>query len=213
MKMVDALPRYDRVPYRMAKRLFDVAFSLLVLVGLCWLYGAIALAIKLDSPEAPVVFKQKRVGKDGAPFTIYKFRSMRVGAEEDLDGLRGLNEKNGPVFKIHDDPRITRVGRWLRRTSLDELPQFINVLRGDMSIVGPRPALPWEVEQYTARQRMRLGVRPGITCIWQTQPNRDAIPFDEWVELDIRYLETCSMWADLKLIAKTVAVVMTAQGS
>ena len=144
---------------------------------------------------------------------MYKFRSMCVDAEDRLEGLRELNEKTGPVFKMRDDPRVTRVGKWLRKLSLDELPQFVNVLCSDMSIVGPRPALPAEVATYDDYQRQRLLVKPGLTCYWQTRRNRDSITFDEWVDLDLLYIEKCSVWSDLKLIVQTVGVVLTAQGS
>ena len=175
----------DRVAYRFVKRAFDIVFSAAVLVVFCWLFVIIAILIKVDDPKGPVFFSQERVGKDGRTFRMLKFRSMCVDAEEKLAELRGLNEKTGPVFKIAEDPRITRVGKWLRKLSLDELPQFINVLRSDMSIVGPRPALPAEVATYNDYQRQRLLVKPGMTCYWQTRRNRDSITFDEWVDLDL----------------------------
>ena len=190
----------DRVAYRVVKRAFDIVFSAAVLV-------------KVDDPKGPVFFSQERVGKDGRTFRMLKFRSMCVDAEDKLAELRELNEKTGPVFKIAEDPRITRVGKWLRKLSLDELPQFINVLRSDMSIVGPRPALPAEVATYDDYQRQRLLVKPGMTCYWQTRRNRDSITFDEWVDLDLLYIKKCSAWSDLKLIIQTVGVVLTAQGS
>lgn len=203
----------DRVAYRFLKRAFDIVFSAAVLVVFCWLYSIIAILIKVDDPKGPVFFSQERVGKDGRTFRMLKFRSMCVDAEEKLAELRELNEKTGPVFKIAEDPRITRVGKWLRKLSLDELPQFINVLRSDMSIVGPRPALPAEVATYDDYQRQRLLVKPGMTCYWQTRRNRDSITFDEWVDLDLLYIKKCSAWSDLKLIIQTVGVVLTAQGS
>ncbi len=174
-----------RPAYRFAKRAFDVAFSAAVLVAFCWLFAIIAALIKADDPKGPVLFRQRRVGKGGETFQMYKFRSMCVDAEERLAELRELNEKTGPVFKMAEDPRVTRVGRWLRKLSLDELPQFINVLAGDMSVVGPRPALPSEVATYNDYQHQRLLVKPGLTCYWQTRRNRDPITFDEWVELDL----------------------------
>lgn len=213
---VEAL-RVGRLGYRFAKRAFDIVFSALVLVCLSWLFLIIAVLIKLDDPKGPVLFKQRRVGmtKDGkfTYFDMYKFRSMCVDAEAKLSALKSLNEKTGPVFKIAEDPRITRVGKWLRKLSLDELPQFFNVLMGDISIVGPRPALPLEAATYNARQKQRLQVKPGITCYWQTRRNRDSITFDEWVELDLLYIKQCSAWADFKLIVQTVGVVLTAQGN
>ena len=207
-----------RLGYRFIKRTFDVVFSLLVLVLLSWLFLIIAIAIKLDDPAGPVFFRQRRVGKlgrDGKPaeFDMYKFRSMVPDAEERLEELQSLNEKTGPVFKIKEDPRVTRVGRVLRKTSLDELPQFINVLKGDISVVGPRPALPKEVATYDAHQRLRLLVKPGITCYWQTRRNRDSITFDEWVDLDLLYIRKCGVGTDAKLIVQTVGCVLTAQGS
>lgn len=204
--------RTGRYAYRFIKRTFDIAFSLAVLVCLSWLYALIAVAIKLDDPEGPVIFAQTRVGRDGREFRMYKFRSMVADAEERLAELKSLNEKTGPVFKLHDDPRVTRVGRVLRRVSLDELPQFLNVLRGDLSVVGPRPALPREVAEYTERDRQRLSVKQGLTCYWQVQPGRDDITFDEWVDLDLRYIRECGVATDLKLIARTVGCVLTAQG-
>lgn len=203
----------SRLGYRFTKRAFDIVFSAFVLVSFSWLFVIVAIAIKIDDPKGPVFFKQKRVGKDGKEFNMYKFRSMCVDAESKLAELRELNEKTGPVFKIAEDPRITRVGKWLRKLSLDELPQFINVLRSDMSIVGPRPALPAEVATYDDYQRQRLLVKPGMTCYWQTRRNRDSITFDEWVDLDLLYIKKCSAWSDLKLIIQTVGVVLTAQGS
>ena len=201
-----------RLAYRFIKRAFDIVFSLLVLVLFSWLYLLIALAIKVDDPSGPAIFRQTRVGLGGRPFTMYKFRSMCPDAEQRLEGLRALNEKSGPAFKMADDPRVTRVGRLLRRLSLDELPQFANVLLGDMSVVGPRPALPREVESYTDRQRLRLRVKPGLTCYWQTRRSRDSVPFDEWVELDLLYIERMGVRTDLGLVARTVGVVLTAQG-
>lgn len=205
--------RTGRLGYRFCKRVFDIVFSLIVLVGLCWLYAFVAMAIKLDDPHGPVVFKQLRVGKDGREFQMYKFRSMVPDAETCLAQLLERNEKTGPVFKLHDDPRVTRMGRVIRKMSLDELPQFVNVFKGDMSIVGPRPALPREVADYNLRQRQRLSVKQGLTCYWQTRRNRDSITFDEWVDLDLLYIRKCSAWTDLKLIVQTVGCVLTAQGS
>ena len=205
--------RSGRLAYRAVKRAFDVAFSLAVLVALSWLFLLVAVAIKLDDPEGPAIFSQTRVGRDGREFRMYKFRSMCADAESRLDELAERNEKDGPVFKIADDPRVTRVGRVIRKLSLDELPQFVNVLRGDISVVGPRPALPSEVALYTPRQRQRLSVKQGITCYWQTRRNRDSISFDEWVGLDLLYVRQCSVWSDLKIIVQTVGCVLTGQGS
>lgn len=206
------------VPFMVGKRLIDITMSLLVIVLFAWLYVLIAVLIKIDDPKGPVFFTQERAGRtlpDGTPtrFTMFKFRTMCVDAEQRLTELRALNEKTGPVFKIKDDPRITRVGKWLRKLSLDELPQFFNVLIGDISVVGPRPALPKEVALYNERQTQRLLVKPGITCYWQTRRNRDAISFDEWIDLDLLYVKQAGPWSDTKLIIQTVGVVLTAQGS
>lgn len=202
-----------RPAYRIAKRAFDIAFSGAVIVAFSWLFAIIAIAVKVDDPKGPVFFKQKRVTRGGREFYMYKFRSMCVDAEARLAELRELNEKTGPVFKIADDPRITRVGRVIRKVSLDEMPQFFNVFKGDMSLVGPRPALPAEVRTYTDYQRQRLLVPGGLTCYWQTRRNRDSITFDEWVDLDLLYIKKCNPWTDFKLIVQTVGVVLTAQGS
>lgn len=203
----------DRIFYAAIKRLLDVAFSLVVLIGLSPLYILIFLAVWIDDPHGSPLFFQERVGKHGKTFKMVKFRSMYADAEDHLDELMDANEKDGPVFKIKEDPRITRVGKFIRKTSLDELPQFWNVLVGDMSIVGPRPALPREVRQYSLHDQLRLVVRPGITCYWQTRRNRDSITFDEWVNLDLLYILKAGMWTDFKLIILTVGCVLTAQGS
>lgn len=205
--------RTGRWAYRFIKRAFDVLFSAFVLVGFSWLFLIVVVAIKIDDPKGPFFFAQERVGRDGKTFRMYKFRSMCTDAEQRLAELQDLNEKDGPVFKIANDPRITRVGRVIRKLSIDELPQFINVLVGDMSVVGPRPPLPKEVAEYTPRQAQRLSIRGGLTCYWQTRRNRDSISFDEWVDLDLIYIKQCSVWADVKLIVQTVGVVLTAQGS
>lgn len=155
---------------------------------------------------------QKRVGLNGKVFRFYKFRSMIVNAESLLNELKDKNEKDGPVFKIKNDPRITRIGKFIRRTSIDELPQLFNILKGDMSFVGPRPALPKEVEQYSPYHRQRLLVKPGLTCYWQASSERDDISFDEWMTLDIKYIMNQSFRLDIKLIFKTFKVVFTGQG-
>ena len=201
-----------RLLYRTVKRLFDIAFSLAVLVVLLPVHLAVALAVYLDDPHGSPLFFQERVGRRGRTFRMVKFRSMYVDAEDRLESLMSANEKDGPVFKIKDDPRITRVGRFIRKTSLDELPQFWNVLVGDMSIVGPRPALPREVCQYNLRDQLRLSVKPGITCYWQTRRNRDSISFEEWVDLDLLYILKSGIWTDIKLIIQTVGCVLTFQG-
>ena len=193
------------------KRISDIVFSLIGLILFFPLMLLIALAIKLDSP-GPVLFKQIRVGKGGQKFVFYKFRSMHQGAEEEQPKLTDLDEVVGPTFKIRNDPRCTRVGRILRRTSLDELPQLYNVLRGEMSLVGPRPALPSEVEQYKEWHRRRLEISPGITGLWQVS-GRSELTFDEMCLLDIYYLENWSPLLDLKIALKTIPAVITGTGA
>jgi exopolysaccharide biosynthesis polyprenyl glycosylphosphotransferase len=199
-------------PYQMAaKRIIDVFVSSCVLILLSPLLAVVALLIKLGSP-GPILFRQERVGLCGRPFHMLKFRSMVVDAEARQQHLMHRNEQTGPVFKIKDDPRITRVGRVLRKFSIDELPQFINVLRGEMAIVGPRPPLPSEVAKYELWQRRRLSVRPGLTCLWQVS-GRNNISFEEWMYLDMRYIDHWSLAEDLKLILKTVPVVVSGRGA
>jgi exopolysaccharide biosynthesis polyprenyl glycosylphosphotransferase len=194
-----------------AKRGFDVLASAAALVLLTPLFLLVAVAIKLDSP-GPVFFRQRRVGLNGRAFTFHKFRSMRLDAEAQLAALRAQNEVGGPVFKMRNDPRVTRVGRFIRRTSLDELPQFWNVLRGEMSIVGPRPPLPAEVRQYARWQRRRLSVKPGITCTWQVS-GRSGIDFEQWMELDLDYIDNWSLWRDVEIVFKTIPAVLRTRGA
>lgn len=203
----------SRKVYRTLKRVFDILFSVVIFALFWWLYLLLAIIIKIDDPKGSPIFAQQRVGKNGKPFTMYKFRTMCVDAEDRLEEIAHLNEKTGPVFKIKDDPRILRSGKLIRKLSLDELPQFWNVLKGDISVVGPRPALPKEVATYNEYQKQRLLIKPGITCYWQTRTNRDSISFDDWIDLDLLYIKQCGVWADTKLIIQTVGVVLTAQGS
>lgn len=198
--------------YWYLRRAQDIFFSLLALIVLSPLMLVIALAIVIDSPGASPIFVQTRVGRDGKAFRFLKFRSMVPNAEGKLNDLLSRNEMDGPVFKIKADPRITRVGRFIRKTSLDELPQLWNVLRGDMSIVGPRPALPREVEQYDEYQRQRLLIQPGLTCYWQIQPHRNDMSFDEWLELDLKYIRERSFLVDWKIIFGTVRAVFQLNG-
>jgi exopolysaccharide biosynthesis polyprenyl glycosylphosphotransferase len=193
------------------KRASDIVVSLVGLILLSPLLLLISVAIKLDSP-GPALFKQVRVGKGGRRFVCYKFRSMRQGAEEERPELADRDEAMGPTFKIRHDPRCTRVGRLLRRTSLDELPQFYNVLRGEMSLVGPRPAIPSEVEQYQEWHRKRLEVSPGITGLWQVS-GRSQLTFDEMCLLDIYYLENWTPLLDLKIALKTAPAVLAGTGA
>ncbi len=198
--------------YWAVKRTQDILLSLAALLLLCPLMLVIALCIVIDSPGAGPIYYQDRVGRNGKLFRFYKFRSMRPGADLQLDELLEHNEMDGPVFKIKDDPRITRVGKFIRRSSIDELPQLWNVLKGDMSIVGPRPALPREVEQYGDYENQRLYVTPGLTCFWQVQPNRNEIGFQEWVDLDVKYIEQRSFKTDWKIIFKTFGAVLGLNG-
>ena len=198
--------------YWILRRAQDLLFSALALTVLSPLMLVLALAIWLDDPHGSPVFSQIRCGRDGKLFKMYKFRSMYVDAEERLGEILQENEMDGPAFKMKDDPRITRLGHVIRKTSLDELPQLINILRGDMSIVGPRPALPREVELYTEEQKQRMYVTPGLTCYWQIQPRRNDISFDDWMALDLKYIQERSFWVDWKIIFKTVLVVIRKEG-
>lgn len=193
------------------KRGFDLLVTTIGLIITSPIWLLTALAIRLDSPGA-VLFKQERSGSQGVPFTLYKFRSMFLGAEEQLDQLQNRNEAEGPMFKIKDDPRRTRVGRFIRQTSLDEVPQLINVLRGEMSLVGPRPAIPNEVAQYQDWHRKRLDVLPGITGLWQVS-GRSDLSFDEMVMLDIYYTENWSVGLDLQILLRTVPQVLFGDGA
>ncbi|HEY74581.1 MAG TPA: undecaprenyl-phosphate glucose phosphotransferase [Thermoflexia bacterium] len=195
----------------LVKRVIDIIGSLVGLLLGAPLFGLIALAIRLDS-TGPIIFRQTRVGKGGRHFQMYKFRSMHEGAEREQALLAELNEANGPIFKIRNDPRLTRVGRFLRRTSLDELPQLINVLRGEMSLVGPRPPLPAEVAQYKEWHKKRLEVPPGMTGLWQVS-GRSRLSFDEMVLLDIYYIENWSLWMDFKILVRTVPKVLFGEGA
>ncbi|NLO84752.1 MAG: sugar transferase [Clostridiales bacterium] len=194
------------------RRLQDILFSILAIAVLWPAVLIVAIAIYIDSPGASPFFIQKRVGRDGVIFPFIKLRSMVPQAEEKLHTVLDQNEMTGPVFKIKHDPRITRIGKFIRKTSIDELPQLINVLKGDMSIVGPRPALPREVAQYDDYQLQRLYVTPGLTCYWQTQNNRNSLSFDEWLELDLKYIRERSFWVDWKIIGRTFGAVLGLQG-
>ena len=205
-----------RLGYRAAKRAFDVAFSLCV-IALALVPGALlALAIRLETPGSPFYGQERcgRLGPDGRPttFRIWKFRSMVKDADSQLDSLLDRNEVEGPMFKMADDPRVTRVGRFIRKHSIDEFPQFLNVLAGDMSVVGPRPPLPREVAQYDAWAMQRLAVKPGLTGPWQVG-GRSDVDFDDMVRLDLGYIAKRSVRTDLALILQTVGVVFTGKGA
>jgi lipopolysaccharide/colanic/teichoic acid biosynthesis glycosyltransferase len=203
--------RVEPLWYLALKRAADLLGATAALIVAAPIMAILAVAIKLDS-RGPVLFWQYRLGVNGRPFRFYKFRSMSVEAPDMRDSLTALNEATGPVFKIRRDPRVTRVGRWMRKTSLDELPQLFHVLAGSMSLVGPRPPIPAEVEMYEPWQRERLAVKPGLTCIWQVS-GRSDIGFDDWVRLDIQYVRTRSLWVDLKLVALTIPAVITGRGA
>ena len=197
--------------YGVSKRLFDLSVSLFGLVLLLPVIPILAIMIKLDSP-GPVLFKQDRVGCGGQIFKFYKFRSMYRQAEQEKKKLQAMNEQDGPIFKVRSDPRITSVGGFLRRSSLDEIPQVFNVIKGDMSIVGPRPPLPSEVEHYQPWHRRRLEVVPGITCLWQIS-GRSHLSFNEWMRLDMEYLKYRSFKTDLMIFLKTIPAVIARKGA
>lgn len=195
----------SRIGYRFIKRTIDIIFSILGLVLLSPLLIIIAIIIKIDS-KGPIFFAQERVGYKGNHFKMYKFRSMVLNAEELKEKLQEKNEMSGPMFKMKDDPRVTKIGKFIRKTSIDELPQLINVLLGQMSLVGPRPSLPKEVEKFETWMLERLNVKPGLTCYWQVS-GRNDIDFEDWMKLDIKYVNERNLWIDIKLIFKTVFVL------
>ncbi|GIN90676.1 multidrug MFS transporter [Siminovitchia terrae] len=205
--------RYERVhvedkpSYLFTKRAMDIVGSLFGLIIFSWLFVIVSILIKIEDPKGPVIFKQERVGKNGKTFYMYKFRSMVSNAEQLLDTLLEHNEVSGAMFKMKEDPRITRIGKIIRRTSIDELPQLWNVLKGDMSLVGPRPPLEREVEKYTNYDKQRLLVKPGCTGLWQVS-GRNKVGFKEMVELDLKYIRTRSIWNDVTIILKTVKVMI-----
>ena len=200
------VPNENKV-YLFLKRLIDIVGSGLGILILIPVFLIIGILIKLEDPKGSVFFSQKRNGLNGKEFNMYKFRSMVHNAEYLLESLMSKNEMDGPVFKIKDDPRITKIGKFIRKTSLDELPQLFNVLKGDMSLVGPRPPIPREVIQYNKYQYQRLLVKPGITCYWQIS-GRNNIDFDEWVELDLKYIKERNLFKDIYIILMTLPVLL-----
>lgn len=202
--------RYEAA-YRIAKRLIDVSLAFGMLVATAPIMLAVAVAVRCTS-RGPVLFRQLRAGLNGKPFTMYKFRSMMVGAQEWRPQLTLLNEVDGPVFKLRNDPRLTPVGRFIRRTSLDELPQLFNVLRGEMSLVGPRPLPLDEVMTGSPAERRRLEVRPGLTCLWQIS-GRCEIPYREWMQLDLLYVQNRSLILDLQILLRTIPAVLSCRGA
>lgn len=191
--------------YEIFKRIIDICGALSGLILLSPIMLIVSIIIKIES-KGEIIFKQKRVGLNGREFYMYKFRSMVVNAEELKTALEKQNEMSGPMFKMKEDPRVTKVGKFIRKTSIDELPQLVNVLKGDMSLVGPRPSLPKEVESFEPWMLERLEVKPGLTCIWQVS-GRNNIDFEDWMKLDISYVEDRNLWIDIKLIFKTIFVL------
>lgn len=200
----------NRPVYEVFKRVLDFVLSLFALVILLPVFLVTAAAVKSDGGN--VIYKQKRVGKNNKLFDMYKFRSMCIGAENMRAELMKYNEMDGPVFKIKNDPRITKVGKFIRKYSIDELPQLVNILKGDMSIVGPRPPLPDEVAQYTDYHRQRLMVTPGLTCFWQAY-GRSDLSFEDWVDMDMKYIKRRSISLDISLIIRTVYAVIFKRGA
>ena len=207
----EARPAGGHRGYEALKRVMDISVASMILLLLLPVIPVIVLLIKLDSPGS-ILFRQRRVGRDGKEFDFFKFRSMHLGAENVIGVLRPLSSVDGPVFKLKEDPRVTSVGRFLRRSSLDELPQLLNVLKGEMSIVGPRPNLPSEVSHYLPWQRRRLDVTPGITCFWQIA-GRSHIGFQEWMRLDLEYIRKRSIPTDIKIMLKTIPAVIARKGA
>nr|WP_231589609.1 sugar transferase [Bacillus sp. FJAT-27916] len=197
---------YDNKYYLLSKRYMDIVLSIIGLLLLIPVFVIVAALIKLEDPEAPVFFKQVRVGKDGKTFNMYKFRSMIHHAESLIDSLLDQNESSGALFKMKEDPRVTKIGRFIRKTSIDELPQLWNVLKGEMSLVGPRPPLPREVETYTEYHKQRLSVVPGCTGLWQVS-GRSSVGFEKMVELDLHYIQNRHFFYDVKLICKTIIII------
>jgi exopolysaccharide biosynthesis polyprenyl glycosylphosphotransferase len=198
--------------YSVLKRAIDIIGSIVGLILLSPLFVIIAILIKWDDPRGPVFFYQTRIGKNEMPFRIYKFRSMCTDAENKLKELLDKNDISGAMFKMKEDPRITKVGKFIRRTSIDELPQFFNVLRGEMSLVGPRPPSSREVNDYTSYDKKRLTVTPGCTGLWQVS-GRNNLSFKEMVELDLAYIENRNIWFDIKIILKTMKTVISSKGA
>ena len=198
--------------YWKKKRIFDVSVTVIILAFLIIPILITALVVFLDDPKGSPFYKQVRIGRHGKPFNMYKFRSMYVDAEKRKKDLMDSNEMDGPVFKMKNDTRITRVGRFIRKYSIDEIPQLFNVLIGNMSIVGPRPALPEEVEKYSDYNKLRLVVTPGITCTWQIMPDKNDIPYEKWLEMDLEYIETRTTLKDIKIILKTPFAMLRANG-
>lgn len=200
----------ERIVYCLIKRIFDIFSSIIALVLLFPLLILVSLIIKLEDGGS-VFYWQERCGKNGKIFKMYKFRSMCMNADEYLEELEKLNERDGPTFKIKNDPRVTKVGKVIRKYCIDELPQLLNVIKGDMSIVGPRPGLPKEISEYTDYDRQRLNVKQGLTCYWQVSREKE-ISFSEWIEMDLEYIKNRSLKTDMKLIGQTFILLITGGG-
>ena len=201
----DSVMQKDSTLYGVSKRCIDIVASLAGIICLSPIFLVVSILIKRES-KGPIIFSQDRIGKNKTTFKMYKFRSMVQNAEELKEKLQAQNEMSGPMFKMKEDPRVTKIGKFIRRTSIDELPQLINVLKGDMSLVGPRPSLPKEVEQFEDWMMERLNVKPGLTCYWQVS-GRNNIDFEDWMKLDIKYVRERNTLTDIKLIFKTVGVL------
>jgi lipopolysaccharide/colanic/teichoic acid biosynthesis glycosyltransferase len=209
---LDLVSEYKKnIGYLIIKRVIDIIGALCGILFLSPVMIVVGIWIKLDS-KGVIFFIQNRVGKDGREFMMYKFRSMCTEAEFFLDRLQDKNEMSGPMFKIKEDPRVTKVGRFIRKTSIDELPQLFNILKGEMSIVGPRPSLPKEVAQFTSFQKQRLIAKPGLTCYWQIR-GRSDVSFEEWMKMDVKYLEERNTWIDIRLIFMTIRVLIGDEGA
>ena len=211
-KLIELTENKSFRSYWRKKRTFDIIVATVILLFATIPMLLVALAIFIDDPHGSPFYKQIRIGRHGEEFYMYKFRTMYVNADKRKSDLMEQNEMDGPVFKMKDDPRITRLGKILRKLSVDELPQLFNVMRGSMSLVGPRPPLPNEVAEYTDYHKLRLIVTPGITCDWQIAENRNDIPFEEWVEMDLNYIENRTAWGDLKIIFKTPFSMLSGTG-
>ncbi len=211
-EVLDWMGRRNKKKFWRIKRIIDICIA----IGGILLFSVpmliIVSVIFISQPSKSPIYAQDRMGRHGKVFKLYKFRTMVPGADKMVEDLKKYNEMDGPVFKIKEDPRITKFGGFLRRTSLDELPQFFNVIKGDMAVIGPRPPIPREVEQYTEYQKLRLTVTPGITCLWQVQPNRNDLSFDEWVNLDIAYILNRTIWLDIQIMFKTAWVMFRGEG-
>ena len=202
----------EKPVYDFFKRVFDLLLSLIAFGPFCLIWLGVAIAVKYED-GGPVMYKSIRLTKDGREFYMYKFRSMCLGAEDMKKDLMDQNEMKGPAFKMKNDPRITKVGKFIRKTSIDELPQLLNIIKGDMSIIGPRPPLPEEVAQYTEYQLHRLDVKTGLACYHECMGRSNAHDFDQWVESDLKYIRERSLWTDLKVILLTIKVVILGSGA